>query len=202
MLLQLPARQPVNTPHIHTHTLTQVTLFDVQQRSVIAELPAPGVKYVAWNADMSAVALLAKHAITVADKRLGGAQTVHETIRVKSAAWDEAGVLIYTTLNHVKYCLPNGDVGIIRTLESPLYLAKAEGGALLALDRDGRVRSLRVDGTECGFKLALLQRRYEQVSATGQHGQGLVLGGTRACARTHTSTFFAFYVAAIIKRHR
>lgn len=57
---------------------------------------------------MSMVALLSKHAIVVADKRLGNAATVHETIRVKSAAWDDSGVLIYTTLNHLKYCLPNG----------------------------------------------------------------------------------------------
>ncbi len=27
---------------------------------------------------------------------------VHETIRVKSAAWDDSGVLVYTTLNHIK----------------------------------------------------------------------------------------------------
>ena len=36
-------------------------------------------------------------------------RAVHETIRVKSAAWDDSGVLVYTTLNHIKYCLPNGD---------------------------------------------------------------------------------------------
>lgn len=60
------------------------------------------LRYVVWNTDMSMVALLSKHAILIADKRLGGAQTVHETIRVKSAAWDDSGVLIYTTLNHIK----------------------------------------------------------------------------------------------------
>ncbi len=27
---------------------------------------------------------------------------MHETIRVKSAAWDDSGVLVYTTLNHIK----------------------------------------------------------------------------------------------------
>ena len=35
------------------------------------------------SADMSAVALLSKHAIIIANKRLGNACTVHETIRVK-----------------------------------------------------------------------------------------------------------------------
>ncbi len=38
--------------------------------------------------------------------------TVHETIRVKSAAWDAGGnALLYSTLNHVKYALPTGRRG-------------------------------------------------------------------------------------------
>ncbi len=38
-----------------------------------------------------------------------------------------AGVLVYTTLNHIKYCLSNGDHGIIRTLDVPVYLTKVGG---------------------------------------------------------------------------
>jgi hypothetical protein len=59
----------------------QMTLFDVQQRITVAELSTPFIKYVVWNSDMSSVALLSKHAIVIADKKLGNAQTVHETIR-------------------------------------------------------------------------------------------------------------------------
>jgi coatomer protein complex subunit alpha (xenin) len=51
---------------------------------------------------------------------------VHETIRVKSAAWDDSGVLLYSTLNHIKYCLPNGDNGIIRRVGFGVFLV---GGA-------------------------------------------------------------------------
>jgi hypothetical protein len=35
-----------------------------------------------------------KHAIVVADKKLGNSCTIHETIRVKSAAWDDNGALL------------------------------------------------------------------------------------------------------------
>ncbi len=58
-------------------------LFDVQQRTILAELSTPHIKYVVWNSDMSQVALLCKHAIVIADKKLQNAQTIHETIRVK-----------------------------------------------------------------------------------------------------------------------
>lgn len=69
-----------------------------------------------------------------------------QTIRVKSAAWDDNGVLIYTTLNHIKYCLPNGDNGIIRTLEVPVYITKVIGSMVYALDREGKNRQIQVRG--------------------------------------------------------
>ena len=74
---------------------------------------------------------------------------VHETIRVKSAAWDDNSVLIYTTLNHIKYCLPNGDSGIIRTLDVPVYIAKVFGNIIYCLDRDGKNRQIQVRPGAC-----------------------------------------------------
>ena len=94
-----------------------MALYDLQQRTVVAELSTPAVKYVVWSKDMNFVALLCKHALVIADRKFTQHHTIHETIRVKSAAWDDSGVLIYCTLSHLKYCLPNGDNGTIRTLD-------------------------------------------------------------------------------------
>ena len=141
----------------------KVTLMDVQQRAILAELATPFVKSVVWSPDGSRCALLSKHAIVLTDKRLGGAVTVHETIRVKSGAWDEHGVFVYTTLNHLKYALPNGDSGIIRTLDVPVYITRVAAGTVHCLDRDGRCRALGVDTSEYLFKLALQQRKYDAV---------------------------------------
>ncbi|KAJ2774461.1 hypothetical protein IWQ56_000573, partial [Coemansia nantahalensis] len=107
-------------------TATSVVLFDVQTRESVAEISAAPVKYVAWSADMSTVALLCKHTITLATSRLEQLCQVHETIRIKSAVWDASGVLVYTTLNHVKFALPKGDTGIIRTIDNPVYLARVQ----------------------------------------------------------------------------
>ena len=141
----------------------KVTLMDVQQRAILGELATPFVKSVVWSPDGAHCALLSKHAIVLTDKRLGGAVTVHETIRVKSGAWDEHGVFVYTTLNHLKYALPNGDSGIIRTLDVPVYITRMAGGTVHCLDRDGRCRALAVDTSEYLFKLALQQRKYDAV---------------------------------------
>ena len=89
-------------------TPTIVSLYDIQQKKQLAELAVAGVKYVVWSGDMQYAALLSKHNVTIVNKSLEQISTLHETIRIKSATWDDAGVLLYSTLNHVKYTLLNG----------------------------------------------------------------------------------------------
>ncbi|KAF2585094.1 hypothetical protein F2Q70_00033716 [Brassica cretica] len=101
----------------------------------------------------------------------GSACTLHETIRVKSGAWDDNGVFIYTTLNHIKYCLPNGDSGIIRTLDVPIYITKVSGNTIFCLDRDGKNRAITINATEYIFKLALLRKRYDHVMGMIKNSQ-------------------------------
>ncbi|KAJ8446344.1 hypothetical protein Cgig2_005875 [Carnegiea gigantea] len=141
----------------------RVVVFDLQQRIVLGELQTSFVRYVIWSNDMESVALLSKHSIIIANKKLEHRCTLHETIRVKSGAWDDCGVFIYTTLNHMKYCLPNGDSGIIRTLDVPLYITSVAGNTIFCLDRDGKNRVISIDATEYVFKLSLLRKRFDQV---------------------------------------
>ncbi|KAG6408792.1 hypothetical protein SASPL_131815 [Salvia splendens] len=141
----------------------KVVIFDLQQRIVLGDLQASFVRYVVWSQDMESVALLSKHSIVIADKKLVHRCTLHETIRVKSGSWDDNGVFIYTTLTHIKYCLPNGDSGIIKTLDVPVYVTKIYGNTIFCLDRDGKNRPIIIDSTEYIFKLSLLKKRYDHV---------------------------------------
>ncbi|CAI9757967.1 unnamed protein product [Fraxinus pennsylvanica] len=141
----------------------RVVLFDLQQKIVHGDLQTSFVRYVVWSQDMESVALLSKHSIVIADKKLAHCCTLRETIRVKSGAWDDNGVFIYTTLTHIKYCLPNGDSGIIKTLDVPMYITKIFGSTIFCLDRDGKIRPIIVNSTEYVFKLSLLRKRYDKV---------------------------------------
>ena len=161
--VQADALLPAGTGTVLLRRDDRVALFDVQQRTLIADVAAPGAKYAVWSPDGARVALLCKHAVVVADKKLGGAVTAHETIRVKSAAWDARGALVYTTLNHVKYCLPSGDAGTLRTLDEPVYLHAVDDRAAHGLDRDGAPVTLEIDPSEYVFKLALAQKRFDTV---------------------------------------
>ncbi|KAI9207062.1 coatomer WD associated region-domain-containing protein [Polychytrium aggregatum] len=151
------------TKNILLTTSSSVILFDTESSSNIAELPASGVRYAVWSSDMSMVALLSKHSIIIATKSLEQLSVISETIKIKSGAWDENGILVYSTLNHVKYALPQGDHGIIRTLEQPVYITRVKGKSVYCLDRDAKVRVLSVDPTEYLFKLALVRRNYSEV---------------------------------------
>jgi coatomer protein complex subunit alpha (xenin) len=117
----------------------------------------------------------------IANKNLGQSAMVHETIRIKSGAWDDSGIFIYSTLNHIKYALPQGfvlrlsrrlpnsrfslnsDNGIIKTLDQPVYLTRVKGKVVHCLDRNAKPRSIPIDPTEYRFKLALMRKNYDEV---------------------------------------
>lgn len=142
---------------------SNVVLYDIQQKKQLAELAVTGVKYVSWSNDGLSCALLSKHNVTIVNKNLEQISTLHETIRIKSATWDDSGVLLYSTLNHIKYTLPNGDNGIVRTLEHTVYLVKVKGRNVYCLDRAAKPKVLPIDPTEYRFKLALVKRNYDEM---------------------------------------
>jgi coatomer protein complex subunit alpha (xenin) len=144
-------------------TATSVVLYDIQQKKQLAELSVSGVKYVVWSSDGLHAALLSKHNVTIVTKNLQQISTLHETIRIKSATWDDAGVLLYSTLNHIKYTLMNGDNGIVKTLENTVYLVRVKGRNVYCLDRSAKPKIIQVDPTEYRFKLALVKRDYNEM---------------------------------------
>ena len=146
----------------------KITLFDLQQKRAMGEIQCPNVKYVIWASDNKHFALLSKHMVMLARRdaqKIEHLATVHETIRVKSGVWEEGSTktFLYTTLNHVKFCLTAGDSGIVRTLDAPVYLTKVMGNKLFCLDREANTLALSVDKTEFHFKTALLDRSYDEV---------------------------------------
>lgn len=144
-------------------TPTTVVLYDIQQKKQLAELSVTGVKYVSWSNDGLYAALLSKHNVTIVTKTLEQVSTLHETIRIKSATWDDSGVLLYSTLNHIKYTLLNGDNGIVRTLDQTVYLIKVKGRSVYCMDRAAKPKVLTIDPTEYRFKLALVKRNYDEM---------------------------------------
>uniref|UniRef100_A0AC35UAC7 Coatomer subunit alpha n=1 Tax=Rhabditophanes sp. KR3021 TaxID=114890 RepID=A0AC35UAC7_9BILA len=153
-------------------------LYDTQQKKIVAVVKANKVKYVIWSGNMEYCALLSKHSLTLINKKMEVLYTVSETVRVKSGAWDSNGIFIYTTTNHIKYALTANEHGIIRTLDCTLYILSVQNDQLFCLDRDAKSIVVNFDSSEFKFKLALIERRYDevmrQVKCQGLIGQSII----------------------------
>ncbi|EGC37596.1 hypothetical protein DICPUDRAFT_30022 [Dictyostelium purpureum] len=141
----------------------RVYTYDIQQKKVNSEIVIHGVRYVIWSKDKNHVAFLTRDLIVLANKELEQICMVHETVLPKSGVWDEHGVFIYSTSNHLKYLLQNGDNGTIKTLESTIYITGVKDGKVFAIDREFKNRIIEIDPTEYILKLSLLQQNYNKV---------------------------------------
>jgi len=158
-------------------TEDKIHLFDVRQERTLAEISASNIKFVFFSEGKNGhVALMGRDVIIICTKKLEQLCVIHETIRLKSGAWDENGVFVYTTLNHIKYCLINGDHGIIRTLDVPIYITAVQGNKIFCLDREVKHREVLIDTTEYMFKLALLKEDWNKVFGMVRPGHSNLVG--------------------------
>jgi len=157
--------------HVLLRCDDKVCLYDMQQMKNVADVAAANTKYAVWSADYKYCALISKHAVIICSKHLEHLCTVHETMSVKSGVWNEDGVFVYSTLNHMKYCLHNGDTGIICTLDSPIYLTASIGESVFFLDREAKNKGMIINSTEFMFKMALLNRQFDQVKRIMNSGR-------------------------------
>ena len=70
---------------------------------------------------------------------------------------------IYRISYDSSYKFLSSDNGIIRTLDLPIYITKIKNQQVFCLDRETKARVLNVDPTEYRFKLALINRNYDEV---------------------------------------
>lgn len=73
------------------------------------------------------------------------------------------GTSAVETYSLVLSLCPCSDHGIIRTLDLPIYVTRVRGNSVYCLDRECRPRVLTIDPTEYRFKLALVNRKYDEV---------------------------------------
>eukprot|EP01071_Lankesteria_metandrocarpae_P006581 Lankesteria_metandrocarpae@DN4409_c0_g1_i1.p1 len=150
----------------------RVILFDLTTRAIVSEVTcAGGPRHAIWSRDREYLALISKHNLLLATAKLDCLHTLHENIRMKSGCWHSDGVFVYSTLSHVKYCLINGDFGIIHSLPSPSYIFKVEGSRMYYINRHNQVRIDPLNSTEFLFKLALQKQNFEHVALYIKNGR-------------------------------
>lgn len=138
----------------------QLVLFDTASFQMLGAASLPGVKRVVWSADNSLLAVLSATSVRILTKDLKQLGAVTEKRRVKDCIWDERGAVLYSTLSQIKYLLPSGESGVVRSLEEPVYLICLRGSVLHVFNRESALQKLEIDATEYLFKLSLENHRY------------------------------------------
>jgi len=157
----------------------KLVLYDLTKKTVGEVLVPGGCRYVSWSPNGHFCALQSKHDVLLVDKNFVLLTSFHENIRIKGGAWDENGVFIYSTLSHVKYCLTNGDSGIIHSISNPIYITRVHRQQLYYIDREQQVNKQKLNCTEFLFKFALHQRKFDDVKmwiANGKLCGSVVIG--------------------------
>jgi len=150
----------------------KVYLYDLRVRKIVEETSVSGgARYVVWSPNLNHCALFGKHHLTITGKNLDFQHALHENIRIKSGAWDENGVFIYSTLSHLKYVIPNGDRGIIHSLSQPIYVVQIAKGMIYYMDRENSLHKEKLNCAEFLFKLALFQRKFNDVKLWIKNGK-------------------------------
>lgn len=148
-----------------------LVLYDTMMNTVVREVETPKVRRVVWSENMEMVALLGKYSVTLMTKSLDTLCISHkERTGIKTGVWDNVGVFLYNTASQVNYLVPNGDTGLVRGLEAPVYLVSVEAGKLVAADRAGDLVNLSINSVEYRFKLALHNKRYNEVKQILESG--------------------------------
>jgi coatomer subunit alpha len=120
------------------------------------------------------VALCGKHVLLVCSLELEVEATVHEKFSIQSAFWERDNLLFYTTKNHWKYALLNGETGVLRTLEQPLHLVrKLADRRFLAFNATRKVFEVECPEYEdIEFKLAVQGKEWGRVKEMVQSRLG------------------------------
>lgn len=139
-----------------------ISLWDVEKGCAISSIKVDA-KSVIMNENKNYVACVGSYKITITDGHLKVLSTIQEQRKIKSAAWEEGGVLIYSTPVHVKYALTDGATTTILSVQQTLYIMAVRDNKIFCIDRNGDIKQIPVDSREFKFKQAVVRNDRSEI---------------------------------------
>jgi coatomer protein complex subunit alpha (xenin) len=90
---------------------------------------------------------------------------VQEVSKIVHGVWTKDNTFLYSTYNHFKYLLPNGDKGILKSINEIRCPVGLVGNTVFSYDIEYNLHKDEVSKEECMFKLALSQNDIAAVKA-------------------------------------
>lgn len=145
---------------------TQIKLYDTVSKQVVGSSEEMAFKKLidaCWNKTSSLCALVCKKSIFVFNKSLQRTTRINEGYKIQGAVWTEENVLVYSTYNHIKYLLPNGDNGILKSIDTILYPLELKQNIVYCVDHNGELFKETIDNEEYLFKLSIKNTNIKKV---------------------------------------
>lgn len=134
-----------------------ISLWDIEKGCAVSTLKVDA-KFIVMNENKSYIACIGSNKITITDGHLKVLSTIQEQRKIKSAAWEESGALMYSTPVHVKYALTDGDTTTVLSVEKTLYIMAVRDSWIFCMTRNGdEIEQIRVDSREFKFKQAVIK---------------------------------------------
>ncbi|BFU21969.1 coatomer alpha subunit, putative [Entamoeba histolytica HM-1:IMSS-B] len=160
-------------------TKEEAIIFDIESQKVIKVVKMKALKrVVSGGAYGEYCGLIGKRQVVILNNKMEVVCKNNEVAKVKSGVFF-GETMFYTTTSHLKYILPNGEGGVIKQLESVMYLADARPPKMYLVNREGQLKLLTINPNEYLFKLNVFSKDYstlvsmvEQRDVIGQYVVG------------------------------
>lgn len=133
----------------------ELSLWDLEKAASIKSVKI-NFKFIVVSDNKKFIACVASNKFTIFDQDLNVINIVKEQRKIKSVAWEESGVLIYTTPTHIKCTFAHGSTDTIMSVDSTLYIVAIRSNYLFCLDRYGQGRRITLNAMEYKFRQAVM----------------------------------------------
>lgn len=123
------------------------------------------MRAVHWNKDFRFCVIQCKKDLYVMTKAFKKVARIQESIKILHGTWTKDNIFIYSTYNHIKYALPNGDKGILRSLSDIQYPVALVDNQVITMNHEDQPEKFEINKAECLFKLSLWQNDISAVKA-------------------------------------
>lgn len=132
---------------------------------VLDEFPIKKLSEVIWNKNHSVCALVCRKTIFLMNKHFKKLARIDEGSYILSAIWTKDNVLVYSTYNHLKYTLTNGDKGIMKSIDHIRYSSALIKDVLYCFDPAGNVIEEKVSIEDILFKKSIQTSNISKVKS-------------------------------------
>ncbi|GFE55051.1 coatomer subunit alpha [Babesia ovis] len=107
------------------------------------------------------IACVFRNNVVIYDRNLKKLSSSETKGRIKTAAWYENSACIYATSDRVYYIMVNGDAGVLRSIDKPIYIIRVKNNTLHIMHRDHRCYKMDITSDEFMFKVALYYNKID-----------------------------------------